>query len=51
MNMINTNECEHCQYGKVDNSNKAKVIVYCSVKNKKYIYGQCVPCDNMKKRR
>ena len=51
MKMINTNECEHCQYGTVDDNDKAKVTVYCSLKEKRYLYGQCVPCDSLKKKR
>lgn len=44
--MILTSECENCKYGTVDDSNKAKVKVYCSIKEKSYYYGQCIPCDN-----
>ena len=49
MKMINTSECEYCQYGTIDDTNKAKVTVYCSAKQKRYVYGQCVPCDSKKK--
>lgn len=48
--MINTNECENCQYGIIDDSDKAKVTVYCSQKDKKYFYGQCIPCDISKRK-
>ncbi len=50
MKMINTNECEYCQYGTIDDSNKAKIIVYCAIKQKHYLYGRCIPCDNLKKK-
>lgn len=45
MKMINTNECEKCNHGIIDESDKAKIIVICKRKNKEYYYGQCVPCD------
>lgn len=48
MQMILTSECEKCKYGTVDNSDRAKVKVYCSYKEKFYYYGQCIPCDNKK---
>lgn len=46
MTMILTSECEDCKYGTVDDSNKARVKVYCSIKEKSYYYGQCIPCNN-----
>lgn len=45
MKMIITSECEHCKYGVIDDSNKAKIVVYCNYKEKEYLYGQCIPCD------
>lgn len=48
ISMINTSECEHCTHSEIDDSNKAKVVVHCRAKNKDYIYGQCVPCDEKK---
>lgn len=50
MKMINTNECERCKYGVIDDSNRAKVLVICQAKNKQYYYGQCIPCEYMEKR-
>lgn len=49
MKMINTSECEHCQHGTIDDSNKARVTVYCDVKEKTYMYGQCIPCEDKEK--
>lgn len=46
MSMINSSECEFCKYGTLDETNKAKIMVYCAVKDKRYIYGQCIPCDD-----
>ena len=48
--MIITSECEFCIYGTVDDSDKAKVKVYCSYKDKTYYYGQYISCDNKRKR-
>ena len=49
--VILTSQCEYCRYGTVDDSDKARVKVYCSYKDKTYYFGQCVPCDNYTKRR
>lgn len=43
-------ECDDCIHSTLDEANKAKIMVYCKVKGKWYIYGQCIPCD-MKERR
>lgn len=45
--MINIDEstCEQCKYGTVDESDKSKVMVYCAIKEKWYIYGKCIACD------
>ncbi|MCR2049718.1 hypothetical protein NSB25_20905 [Acetatifactor muris] len=51
MNMILTSECEQCTYGIIDESNKARIKVKCNLKNKEYHYGQCIPCENKRKRK
>lgn len=51
MTMINTSECEKCNYGSLDETNKARVKVYCADKKKTFYYGQCIPCENRKKRK
>lgn len=51
MKMINSNECEGCKHGTVDDTNKSRVKVYCSLKDKTYYYGQCIPCENKTNRR
>lgn len=38
MNMINTSECEFCTHSLLNEENKAKIMVYCRVKDKRYIY-------------
>ena len=45
MKMIITSECEECIHSILDESNKAKIKIYCSIKNKTYYYGQCIPCE------
>ncbi|KAI4445198.1 hypothetical protein C823_007705 [Eubacterium plexicaudatum ASF492] len=32
--MITTNECEKCNYSILDETNKAKIIIYCKLKIK-----------------
>ena len=51
MNMILTSECEECRYGLIDDTDKAKVKVKCIHKDKEYYFGQCIPCENKKKRK
>ena len=48
--VIITSQCEFCEYGIVDDTNKARVMVSCDYKNKQYYYGQCIQCENFKKR-
>lgn len=49
--MIITSECEQCIHSIINEEDKAKVTVYCRVKDKTYFWGQCIPCDHQKKRR
>lgn len=49
MNMILTSECEECDYGILDDHDKARIKVICESKGKEYYYGQCIPCDNKTK--
>lgn len=51
MSMILTSECEKCDYGIIDDSDKARIKVKCLQKNKEYYYGQCIPCDSKRKRK
>lgn len=44
--VINTSECEGCKYADLDESDKAKIIVTCKLRNKKYIYGQYIFCED-----
>ena len=42
--MITTDECEFCRYGTIIEEDKAHIRVYCSIKDKYYYFGQCIPC-------
>ena len=48
--VILTSQCEYCRYGTIDDSDKARVKVYCSYKDREYFYGACIPCDNYTKK-
>lgn len=39
-------ECPKCQYGTLDDSNKARLKVYCANKEKEIYYGKMIDCDN-----
>ena len=48
--VIITSQCEKCIYGTLDETNKARIKVHCAARDKTYCYGQCIPCDDYKKR-
>lgn len=43
--MIITSECEKCIHSIIDETNKAKIKIYCDIKDKTYYFGQCIPCE------
>lgn len=49
--MIITSECEECGNSIINDSNKARITIYCKAKNKTYYWGQCIPCDYKEKRK
>lgn len=49
--MIITSECEQCTHSILDESDKAKLKIYCQIKDKIYYWGQCIPCDYKELRR
>lgn len=49
MTMIITSECEECNHGLIDDTDKARVTVYCKMKDKTYYWGQCIPCEYKEK--
>ncbi len=44
--MIITSECEQCPQSIINDEDRARVTVYCRIKDKTYYYGQCIPCDD-----
>lgn len=44
MQMIITSECEKCIHSILDETDKSKIRVYCSIKDKSYYFGQCITC-------
>ena len=51
MASINSTECTTCKNGLLDDSNKARIKVYCKLKDKTYYYGQYIQCDNKEKKK
>ena len=49
MGLICSDICVNCINGILDESDKAKVKIICSLKEKEYYYGQYVNCDEFKK--
>lgn len=43
--MIITSECKQCIHSVINEEDKARVKVYCKIKNKTYYWGQCIPCE------
>lgn len=38
-------DCEDCRYSDIVDESKSEVYIFCGIKNKRYFYGQCIPCD------
>lgn len=43
-------DCENCEYSSINDHDKARVKVYCAVRGKEYYYGQCIPCEDKRKK-
>lgn len=39
-------DCENCIHATFDETNKAKIMVYCNIRERWYIYGMCIDCNN-----
>ena len=50
MATINSTECTTCKNGLLDDSNKARIKIYCKLKDKTYYYGQYIQCDDKEKK-
>ena len=46
MNIINTADCVNCVYCTVEEVDKAHIYVHCDKREKKYFWGQTVPCED-----
>ena len=51
MATINSTECITCKNGLLDDSNKARIKIYCKLKDKTYYYGQYIQCDDKEKKK
>ena len=51
MIIIAGKDCEDCECAILDESNKAKIMVYCEVRNRWYIFGACISCDDRIKKK
>lgn len=38
-------DCEDCRYSDIREESASKIYVFCGIKEKRYYYGQCVPCN------
>lgn len=38
--------CEDCLNAIIDESDKKKLKVHCGARNRDYIWGQCIPCND-----
>lgn len=43
---MTTDECANCRYAIINEENKARVTVECSRREKTYLWGQYVPCED-----
>lgn len=43
--IIAAQECETCIHSIINDEDKARVTVYCQVKDRTYHWGQCIPCE------
>lgn len=41
--------CEDCRHATIIEESKSKVIVHCGARDKDYIWGKCVPCNDKSK--
>lgn len=51
MEVITTDQCETCVSGDIIEESKARIYVYCKLRDKTYFFGQCIACDDYKRRK
>lgn len=47
--ILTSKDCQECEYGSIEEITKAKIIINCSARNKRYYLGQYVQCDDKRK--
>ena len=45
MTIDNVSQCEGCKFSAIDESNPAKIIVYCRIDDRYRIWGAHIECD------
>jgi len=51
MTMIITGQqCENCIYSDINDDDKSRIRVYCGARDRSYWWGQCVPCEDYRKK-
>lgn len=48
--IIVTSKCETCKYGSINFDDKPKMPIWCSYKERQYVYGQRIPCGYYEKK-
>lgn len=47
MTICTSKECPKCQFCTLDESDKCKIKIICSARNKEFIFGQRIDCEEM----
>lgn len=47
--ILTSKDCPECEYGSIEEITKAKIIINCKARNRKYYLGQYVQCDDKRK--
>lgn len=45
MTIDNTSQCENCKFCECDDSNPAKIMMYCRIDDRYRIFGSHLECD------
>lgn len=46
---IVTSKCDTCKHGNIDYNNKPKMPIWCAIRQRYYVFGQRIPCDDYAK--
>lgn len=44
-------DCADCKHSSLDDSDKARIKVHCSARDKDYYYGQSISCEDKEKKK